>query len=157
MVSDFPEFIKTDSRNRPHSEDWPSHRWRDGFSIYHLQWIRIDDVELYRKIVKDEMTPKEVFEIKNTELRRIAYEYMDKSKMKKLKDYKVLDKAKDWCGNKMQIVEFRVDGFRNPFKYYQCICPSSWREYFLETEENTCEKAKSKSFGLEKIQWDIEA
>jgi hypothetical protein len=82
---------------------------------------------------------------------------MDKTKMKKIKGYKVLDKAKDWYGNKMQIIEFKVEDFEKPFKYYQCICPSSWREYFLETEENTCEKAKAKSFGLEQIQWDIEA
>lgn len=71
------------------------------------------------------MTPQEIFKIENTELRRIAYEYMDKSKMKKLKDYKVLDKAKDKYGNRMQIVEFKVNGFKDPFKYYQCICPSS--------------------------------
>jgi len=50
---------------------------------------------MYDKIIKDEMTPQEIFKIKNTELRRIAYEYMDKSKMEKLKDYKILDKAKD--------------------------------------------------------------
>jgi hypothetical protein len=41
------------------------------------------------------MTPQEIFKIENTELRRIAYEYMDKTKMKKIKGYKVLDKAKD--------------------------------------------------------------
>jgi len=157
MVSDFPKFIKTDNRNRPHAEDWPSHLWRDWFSIYHLQWVRISDVDLYWKIVKDEMTPQDIFKIENTELRRIAYEYMDKTKMKKLKGYKVLNKAKDWYGNKMQIIEFKVEDFEKPFKYYQCICPSSWREYFLETKENTCEKAKAKSFGLEQIQWDIEA
>ena len=63
---------------------------------------------MYDKIVNDKMNPQDVFKIKNTELRRIAYEYMDKAKMKKLKDYKVIDKKKDNYGNKMSIIEFKV-------------------------------------------------
>jgi hypothetical protein len=78
--------------------------------------------------------------------------------MKKLKDYKVLDKSKDQYNNKMAIIEFKVDWFDKPFRYYQCICPSSWRVYFLETEDITCEKAKMASFWLSNnIYFDVEA
>jgi hypothetical protein len=35
IVSDFPELIKRDEENRPHCADGPSHRWRDGWSLYH--------------------------------------------------------------------------------------------------------------------------
>jgi len=35
IVSDFPEIIKIDNQNMPHCEDGPSHRWRDGWSLYH--------------------------------------------------------------------------------------------------------------------------
>lgn len=35
MVSDFPETLKVDEENRPHSETGPSHKWRDGWSLYH--------------------------------------------------------------------------------------------------------------------------
>ena len=76
--------------------------------------------------------------------------------MEKLKDYKMLDKAKDDYWNKMSIIEFEIKGFKEPFKYYQCVCPSSWRKYFLETKEITCEKAKAMSFWMEAIQWDLE-
>jgi tRNA(Leu) C34 or U34 (ribose-2'-O)-methylase TrmL len=64
---------------------------------------------MYDKIVNDKMKPQDIFKIENAELRRIAYEYMDKAKMKKLKDYKVLDKSKDQYNNKMAIIEFKVD------------------------------------------------
>lgn len=35
MVSDFPVLIKTDNENLPHCEDGPTHKWRDGWSLYH--------------------------------------------------------------------------------------------------------------------------
>lgn len=35
MVSDFPVLIKTDNGNLPHCEDGPTHKWRDGWSLYH--------------------------------------------------------------------------------------------------------------------------
>ena len=41
IVSDFPEFIHVDEQNRPHCETGPSHRWRDGWSIYHWHGTRI--------------------------------------------------------------------------------------------------------------------
>ncbi|MBK8652139.1 MAG: hypothetical protein IPN23_10605 [Elusimicrobia bacterium] len=41
IVSDFPEVLKTDSRGRAHCATGPSHRWRDGFEIYHLNGIRV--------------------------------------------------------------------------------------------------------------------
>jgi hypothetical protein len=41
IVSDFPEVIKRDAQNRPHCSDGPSHRWRDGFEIYHLNGVAV--------------------------------------------------------------------------------------------------------------------
>ena len=35
MVSDFPVLIKIDNENLPHCEDGPTHKWRDGWSLYH--------------------------------------------------------------------------------------------------------------------------
>ena len=35
LVSDRPVLLKRDAENRPHCEDGPSHKWRDGWSLYH--------------------------------------------------------------------------------------------------------------------------
>ena len=155
IVSMNPIRIERDERWRMHNENWFAIEFKDWYVLNYLQWVYIP-YKMYDKIIKDEMTPQEIFKIKNTELRRIAYEYMDKSKMEKLKDYKILDKAKDGYWNKMSIIEFKIKGFEEPFRYYQCVCPSTWREYFLETKEITCEKAKAMSFWMEAIQWDLE-
>ena len=43
IVSDFPEIIRVDGQNRPHCADGPSHKWRDGWSLYHWHGVRIPD------------------------------------------------------------------------------------------------------------------
>ena len=54
LASDFPDYIRINSRGQPHCETGPSHRWSDGWSIWHLngvqvpQWLvetRADDLE----------------------------------------------------------------------------------------------------------------
>ena len=42
IVCDFPEFIKTDENHEPHCIDGPSHRWRDGWELFHLWGVRIE-------------------------------------------------------------------------------------------------------------------
>jgi hypothetical protein len=55
IVSDFPEYIKTNKDNKPHCETGPSHRWRDGFEIYYLNGIKMTK--------KQVMTPAEELDI----------------------------------------------------------------------------------------------
>jgi hypothetical protein len=42
MVCDFPEILKVEN-NVPHCTDGPSHRWRDGFSLWHIGGILVDE------------------------------------------------------------------------------------------------------------------
>jgi hypothetical protein len=53
------------------------------------------DKKWWTKIVNDTMSPEEIFAIDNIEHRRIAYEMMDKTKMKQLKDLKNEKKTND--------------------------------------------------------------
>ena len=41
IVSDFPEILLVDDRSRPHSDTGPSHRWRDGWELYHIHGVRV--------------------------------------------------------------------------------------------------------------------
>ena len=110
--------------------------------------------DLFEKVRKDKLTPEEIFEIENLEQRRVAYGLMDKTKMKQLKDYKVLDEVKDdGYGNLMEVVEFSVKKFDEPLRYLRCFCATTKREYFVETRQEKCWVAKNKSFGLEEVEW----
>ena len=113
---------------------------------------QISDIEfpkgLFDKIRKGELSAQEVFAIENTEQRRIAYERMDKIKMKDLKT-KVLSKGKEGK-YPIRVVEITFDGFDDPFRYLNCFCPSTGREYYIETQQSDWKLAKAKSFGHDK-------
>jgi len=110
--------------------------------------------EWFLKIKNDQLTPDEVFAIDNIEHRRIAYQFMDKTKMKSLKDFEILDRIED-DGHKhyMQIVSFTIQNMNEPLKFLNIFCPSTGREYYLGTNQNTCDKAKSASFGLDEVEF----
>jgi hypothetical protein len=142
--------VLIDEQNRFHSTKEPSIKWKDGKELYYLHGINFEK-EWWNKIVNDKMTPEEIFAIDNLEHRRIAYEYMDKTKMRLLKDYKILDEIKDdGYGYAMKVISFSIKGIDEPLKYLNVFCPSTGREYFIGTNENNCLEAKSKSFGLDK-------
>jgi len=74
MVSDFPEILRKDEENRPHSEIGPSHRWRDGWELYHLDGIKLEK-ELWQKIVRKQMSFGEIMAIENADIRALALKY----------------------------------------------------------------------------------
>src|SRR3990167_5598425 len=138
--------ISLDSQQRYHSTEKPAIYWKNGEENYYIKGVRFEK-DLWQKITKDQLSAKEVFDIKNTEQRRIAYELMDKRKMLDLKDYKVLDEVKDdGFGYGMKVISFNVDGFSQPFVYFNCYCPTTGREYFLQTDKSNCIEAKASSF-----------
>ena len=117
-------------------------------AIYILNDVRLKR-EWFIKIKYDKLSVEEVFAIDNIEHRRIAYQFMDKMKMKNLPDYKVLDEIEnDGYGFPMRIVSFTIQNMKEALLFYNCHCPSTGREYFIGTNFKTCESAKLGSFGL---------
>jgi hypothetical protein len=86
VISDFPERLLVDAANRPHSSDGPSHRWRDGFSIYHWHGFRLPVGKEWVIADKAKITAENILEEGNVELRRVMCEVsgwaplMDKAK-----------------------------------------------------------------------------
>ena len=123
------------------------------YKINNVEFVK----ELFDKVRKDQLTAQEVFAIQNMEQRRVAYEKMDKIKMRELPNLKVLEERKeDGCGYPDKVISFTLEGFNEDFRFYNCFDPSTGREYFLETRQVTCAKAKAKSFGFDEIVFDKE-
>jgi hypothetical protein len=80
---------------------------------------------------------------------------MDKSKMLQLPWYKIIDEKIDNQWNPMKIIKFNIEKIWE-ILLYNCICPSTKREYHLETHSKTCEEAKSMSFWNKNIIFDLE-
>ncbi len=122
---------------------------QNGNFVYKINNVEFPK-EWFNKIRKDELTAEEAFAIDNIEHRRVAFEKMDKAKMKQLKDYKILDEQTDEKGNPMKILSFTIQNMKEPLKFYNCLCPSSKREYFIGTEKDTCAEAKAACWGFSK-------
>lgn len=74
IVSDFPDFIHIDEQQRPHCDFGASHRWSDGFEIYHLDGVRFDK-EIFYRVISKEMTFKEIMSIEISDQRTVALKY----------------------------------------------------------------------------------
>lgn len=71
MVCDFPEILEVDERNRPHNASGPSHRWRDGWSLYYWHGVRVPEYVIERP---HEITVALIDRETNAEVRRVMVE-----------------------------------------------------------------------------------
>jgi hypothetical protein len=104
--------------------------------------------ELFDAIRHGTLSASEVFAINNAEQRRVAYNRMDKSKMAALNPAILNEVLDDGYEHPMKLVEVQTKAFSTPFRYLNCFCPSSGREFWLETRSKSCWAAKMGSFGL---------
>ena len=155
MVCARPTKIERDGRGRLHSLTGMAIQYPDGWGLYMIHGVKFDKV-WWEKIASGKMSPDEVFSIDNVEHRRIAYECMDKTKMKSLKDFKVLDEVKDdGYGHPMKVISFTVQNMKEPLKFFNCFDNSTDREYFLGTDKDKCSEAKASLIGLsdDEVEW----
>ena len=71
IVSDFPERLCVDAQNRPHSEDGPSHRWRDGWELWYWHGVRVTEQIV---MCSETLTVQQIEAESNAEVRRVMIE-----------------------------------------------------------------------------------
>lgn len=92
IVSDFPELLKIDDQNRAHGQDGPSHRWRDGWSLYHWHGVNVPENWIMNK---ESLSAKDAISWPNIEQRRCAAEIIGWAKILDELDCKVIDEDGD--------------------------------------------------------------
>ena len=88
IVSDFPEVLKVDDRNRPHCQDGPSHRWRDGWELYYWHGVQVPKEWIMNP---GHLTAKMALTWENVEQRRAACEILGWANILKELKAKVID------------------------------------------------------------------
>ena len=68
IVSDRPEVLRVDAQNRPHCEDGPFCRWRDGSALYSVHGVRVPAWIVEHP---DRITVALIDAEQNTEVRRV--------------------------------------------------------------------------------------
>ena len=118
MVCDFPEILTVDEENRPHGETGPSHRWRDGWSLWHWHGVRIPDHWIPNR---DTLDPAEVLAHENVEVRAAGAEIVGWARMAEALNRRVLDGDPDTDIG--ALVEMDLDGLDVPGRFLMAQCP----------------------------------
>jgi hypothetical protein len=92
IVSDFPEKLTIDDQNRAHNQTGPSHKWRDGWELYHWHGTAIPSEWLS---VPGALTAKMAIKWENIEQRRAACEILGWNKILEELNAKVIDTDND--------------------------------------------------------------
>ena len=92
IVSDFPEVLKVDDEHRPHCETGPSHRWRDGWSLYRWHGVSIPAEWIEDK---KNLTAKTALTWPNIEQRRAACEIVGWDRILSELNARVIDEDDD--------------------------------------------------------------
>lgn len=118
IVSDFPEILRVDNQNRPHCENGPSHRWRDGWSLYHWHGTKVPAHWIEDR---ENLDPNEVIKADNVEQRAAGAAICGWPKMLSVLKAKVIDDSgNDDIG---QLIELKLPGLMEPGRFLKAKCP----------------------------------
>lgn len=147
IVSDFPESIKIDEQNRPHSIEGASHEWGGAFRYYYVKGLRIDE-KLFKKLQNKEYTFKDFISEKNEEIKSACIAFMEE----KWGSAYIYDFFKEWIKEIDTYVDkkdkkylagttggmnigvytyFKGEIEETEIAFVRCYCPSTDRMFFL--------------------------
>ena len=123
-----------DDQNRPHCENGPFCKWRDGSALYSWHGVRIPEWFITNK---DWLTPKEALSQENAEQRRCACEILGWDKILDNKDLhpKIIDKDLPHIGTLIQVD--LPDAKEQWFLKYQCGTGRFFAEAVNDKKYNT--------------------
>ena len=147
LVSDFPEFTRMDDHNRPHCADGPSHRWRDGWSLYHVHGVRINDGSWIDN--PEILTVDRVLGERNSEIRRVMVDRIGPDRFFAEARPEILDEDLDGQGMPRRLLRIDVQD-DEPYVVVEVKCPSTDRVYYnpVPPAMRTCLQAVAWRFDL---------
>jgi hypothetical protein len=150
IVSDFPEVLKVDDQNRPHCQDGPSHRWRDGWSLYHWHGVQVPEEWIMKP---GHLTASMAITWENIEQRRAACEILGWAKILKELKAKVIDTDGD--PEIGELLEVELPGIGKE-KFLRVLCGTG-REFALPVppEMKTALEAQSWTWDLKPDEFKV--
>ena len=146
IVSDFPEVLRVDEQNRPHCAYGPSHRWRDGWSLYFWHGTRIPDEWITHP---ETLTPQIALTWENIEQRRAALEILGWAKVLRELRSRVIDDHPDPETGALVEVDLPADNGRTIRARFLHVLCGTRREFALgvPVDIETSEAAQAWLFG----------
>ena len=118
IVTDFPEYIKTDENNLPHCENGPSHKWHDGWSLYHWHGVSVPGEWIENP---EGFDPSDIIKCENVEQRAAGAEIIGWPRMAERLGRKVIDGDPET--DMGALVELTMPGLPEPGRFLMAQCP----------------------------------
>lgn len=118
IVSDFPDFIHTDENRQPHCETGPSHRWRDGWSLYHWHGVRVPGHWIEQR---DTLDPAEVLATREVEVRAAGMAIIGMARLLDKLNHDIIDSDPDPMHG--DLIEVHLPDLPEPVRYLKAFCP----------------------------------
>jgi hypothetical protein len=138
LVSDFPEILRVNAGYFPHAEFGPSHRWRDGFSIWHLNGVRVEQWMAEQR--PDEMDARRVLQIKNVDQRREVIRRMGMERIIAQLELAVLDTERREIGGEYRLLAVDMNHGK-PWRFLQMVNQSNGAVH-IEAAPRKCQTVR---------------
>ena len=133
MISDRPEVLLVDDQNRPHCDNGPFCKWRDGTALYSIHGVRVPEWVVENP---ESITIEKILSEENAEVRRIMQERYGFRKffldMKVAGKCKEIDKKLDISGFPVTLYAYDDKGIKQHFVhvYNGTVEPDGTRHEF---------------------------
>jgi hypothetical protein len=118
IISDRPEILTVDEENRPHNENGPYCRWRDGSELYSYKGVLIPANWVVNKAT---VNPAEIINHPNVDARAAGAELVGWARMLDVLQCKIIDDSgSDDIG---QLIELKLPGLDKPGLFLKARCP----------------------------------
>jgi hypothetical protein len=138
LVSDFPEILSVNARNQPHAEFGPSHRWRDGFSIWHLNGVKVE--QWMAESHPDDIDARKVLTIENVDQRRELIRRMGMERVIGQLRPTVLDVERREVGGEYRLLAVDMN-HGEPWRFLQMVNQSTGAVH-IEAVPRECETVR---------------
>jgi hypothetical protein len=138
LVSDFPEILSVNARNQPHAEFGPSHRWRDGFSIWHLNGVKVEQWMAEWRL--DDIDARKVLKIENVDQRRELIRRMGIERVIGQLRPTVLDVERREVGGEYRLLAVEMN-HGEPWRFLQMVNQSTGAVH-IEAVPRECETVR---------------
>jgi len=151
LVCMLPKRIQLDDNNSFHSLTKPAIYWHDDKGKYFIHGVRFSK-DLFKKVSKRNITPKEILQIKNIEQRYIALRMYGFEKLFNELPNKLLDKSKR--GNELYDLVIDDNLTAKVLKYK---CPSTDRVYLsaVPFDMTKADQSMAWKFGMNENEYEL--
>jgi hypothetical protein len=138
LVSDFPEVLRVNASKQPHAELGPSHRWRDGWSLWYLNGVEVE--QWMAESHPDDMDARRVLQVENVSQRRELIRRLGIERIVSRLAPTVLDTERREVGGEYRLLAVEMN-HGEPWRFLQMVNQSTGA-FHIEAVPRECETVR---------------